>query len=78
MLFWRRNNSAQKVRDRLKFVLTYDRAKMSPGLMERLRADLVEVVKRYFPADPKRLTTQVDERGDKVVLTVDIPFGPSY
>ena len=42
-----RKRSKEKAKERLKLVLAYDRAKLSPGLVESLQRDLLEVLRRY-------------------------------
>ncbi len=72
-MFWRRNNSKDVLKNRLKMVLAYDRAEMPSGKMESLRNDILEVVKRHFPGN-NNLSLNVERRGDTVVLSADIPL----
>ncbi len=75
-LFWWRKKSKEKARERLKLVLAYDRAKLPPGKMEGLKAELLEVLKRYFPADEQGMEVRVEERGEHMVLIAEIPVKP--
>ena len=70
---WRRR-SKEKAKERLKLVLAYDRARLSPGMVESLKRDLLEVLRRYFPAQEEGLSVALEERGEKMVLVVDIPL----
>ncbi|MFN4071210.1 MAG: cell division topological specificity factor MinE, partial [Thermus caldifontis] len=65
---WWRRRSKEKAKERLKLVLAYDRAKLSPGLVENLKRDLLEVLRRYFPAQEEGLSVALEERGEKMVL----------
>ncbi|MFX9157988.1 cell division topological specificity factor MinE, partial [Acinetobacter baumannii] len=65
--------SKEKAKERLKLVLAYDRAKLSPGLVESLKRDLLEVLRRYFPAQ-EEVNVALEERGEKMVLIADIPL----
>jgi len=71
---WRRERSKEKAKERLKLVLAYDRAKLSPGMVENLKRDLLEVLRRYFPAQEEGLSVALEERGEKMVLMADIPL----
>ncbi|MFZ8812827.1 MAG: cell division topological specificity factor MinE [Thermus aquaticus] len=71
---WRRERSKEKAKERLKLVLAYDRAKLSPGMVENLKRDLLEVLRRYFPAREEGLSVALEERGERMVLMADIPL----
>lgn len=70
---WGRKGSKEKAKERLKLILAYDRAKLSPGLVESLKRDLLEVLRRYFPAQ-EEVKVALEERGEKMVLIADIPL----
>jgi len=71
---WWRRKSKDWAKERLKLVLAYDRARFSPGLVENLKRDLLEVLRRYFPAHEEGLSVALEERGEKMVLIADIPL----
>jgi cell division topological specificity factor len=71
---WWRERSREKAKERLKLVLAYDRAKLSPGMVENLKRDLLEVLRRYFPAQEEGLSVALEERGERMVLMADIPL----
>ncbi|BDG19429.1 cell division topological specificity factor [Thermus thermophilus] len=71
---WWRRRSKEKAKERLKLVLAYDRARLSPGMVENLKRDLLEVLRRYFPAQEEGLSVALEERGEKMVLVADIPL----
>ena len=71
---WWRRRSKEKAKERLKLVLAYDRARLSPGMVECLKRDLLEVLRRYFPAQEEGLSVALEERGEKMVLVADIPL----
>ncbi len=72
-MFWGRRKSKEKVKERLKLVLAYDRAHLSPGMVEQLKQDLLEVLHRYFPAERDGVEVSLEQRGERVVLVADIP-----
>ncbi|MDT7921148.1 MAG: cell division topological specificity factor MinE [Meiothermus sp.] len=69
---WQRK-SKDTLKERLKLVLAYDRAHLSPGLVEQLKQDLLAVLKRYFP-DEENLSIQVETLDDKMKLQADVPI----
>ncbi len=69
---WQRK-SKDTLKERLKLVLAYDRAHLSPGMVEQLKQDLMAVLKRYFP-DEENLSIQVETLDDKMKLQADVPI----
>lgn len=68
-----RKKSKDTVKDRLKLVLQYDRAKLSPGKMDELKEELLQVIRKYFPADEEGYDVKLDQQGDRVVLVANLP-----
>lgn len=71
-LFGRRK-SKDELKERLKLVLSYDRAKISPGSMDALKRELVTVIQKYFPSDEGDLDVKVEQQGDRVILMANLP-----
>lgn len=71
---FQRQKSKDHLKERLKLVLSYDRAKLSPGRMEDLKAELLEVIGRYFPADDGEYDVNLSQQGDRMVLTANLPM----
>ena len=69
-----RNKSKDHLKERLKLVLSYDRAKLSPGSMEELKKELLTVIQKYFPADEADYSVKVEQQGDRVVLVANLPL----
>jgi cell division topological specificity factor len=69
---WQRK-SKDTLKERLKVVLAYDRAHLSPGMVEQLKQDLMAVLKRYFP-DEENLEIHVETIDDKMKLQADVPI----
>lgn len=67
------HKSKDTLKDRLKVVLAYDRAHLSPGMVEQLKQDLLAVLKRYFP-DEENLSIHVETIDDKMKLQADVPI----
>ncbi len=71
----RRERSAQVAKDRLLTVLVHDRVKLTPEMMEQLKAELSAVIARYVPQidpDSIEVTLQRGESNDH--LKADIPL----
>lgn len=72
-LFGRRK-SKDELKERLKLVLSYDRAKLSPGRIEDLKNELLEVIGRYFPATETDYDVKVEQQGDRMVFVANLPM----
>ncbi len=76
-LFQRRRpeTSADLAKQRLLTVLVDDRYKLTPDMLEQMKADLAQVLLRYLPTiDPAHIEVSV-ERGDGLdSLKADIPL----
>jgi cell division topological specificity factor len=71
-LFGRRR-SKDHLKERLKLVLSYDRAKLTPGKMEDLKAELLQVIGKYFPADESEYDIKLEQHGDRMVMVANLP-----
>ena len=67
--------SKDTLKDRLKLVLTYDRAQISPGKMEELKKDLLAVVQGYFPFESDAIDIQIEQQEDSMRLVANLPSG---
>lgn len=75
--FFGRRKSKDHLKERLKLVLSYDRAKLSPGSMEELKSELLTVIKKYFPSDDGDYDVKVEQQGERMVLVANLPVRPS-
>ncbi len=73
-LFGGRKKSKDQVKERLKMVLSYDRAKLTPGRMEDLKAELMEVLSKYFPTEESGYDVTLEQQGDHMVMTANLPL----
>lgn len=72
-LFGRRKSKDQ-LKERLKLVLSYDRANLSPGRIEDLKNELLEVIGRYFPSSETDYDVKVEQQGDRMVFVANLPL----
>ena len=54
--------------------MTHDRASLSPGMVDDLRKDLIEVISKYMDFDEEGLDVQVESRDEIAMLEVNIPI----
>lgn len=72
--FFGRKKSKDHLKERLKLVLSYDRAKLTPGKMEDLKHELLEVISKYFPAEEADYDVKVEQQGDRMVFVANLPM----
>ena len=70
------NKSADDAKERLKFVLIHDRTNLSPGEMEALKNELIEVISRHVAIDPNAIHITMNQEGREQRLMADIPLKP--
>ena len=75
-IFSKKKTSGSVARDRLKLVLTHDRASCSPQLLEMIRADILKVISSYVEIDESeseiQLTNAPEKEGSSPVLYANI------
>lgn len=59
--FFRRKNSGDVARERVKFVLVSDRANCSPEIMEKIKNDIINVISKYMEIDSDGLDIQITQ-----------------
>jgi cell division topological specificity factor len=67
-------DSKNVAKDRLRLVLVHDRSMLPPETLDALRADLVEVVSRYFEVDHGTLSMDVQRTRESWALMVNLPL----
>jgi cell division topological specificity factor len=75
-LFNREPKSAQQAKERLKLVLIHDRTDLSPGELDVMKDELIEVISRYVEIDPSAVRIDMTQEGRKQRLIADIPLRP--
>lgn len=61
MDFFRKKNSSDVAKDRLKLVLVSDRANCSPEVMEMIKNDIIKVISKYLEVDADGLDIQITQ-----------------
>ncbi|MDQ7794017.1 MAG: cell division topological specificity factor MinE [bacterium] len=68
-----RRQSGRLARERLRLVLVHDRTHTSPGILEMLREDLVDVISSYMDIDRGAMEVSLSRAGDSVMVVASIP-----
>ena len=72
-----KQKSAGQAKDRLKLVLINDRTDLSPGELELLKNELLEVISRHIEIDPSAINITMSQEGREQRLLADIPLKPA-
>jgi cell division topological specificity factor len=68
--------SARTAKDRLKLVLIHDRAGLSPGKLDALKDDIIDVLSNYVEIDKQSVRISLTSDRDQQRLVADIPLAP--
>lgn len=77
---FKKKNSGDVAKDRLKLLLVSDRASCSPEVMEKIKNDIIQVISKYMDIDAEGLDIQItqteSENGNGAVpaLFANIPI----
>jgi len=69
-LFGKKESSASVARDRLKLVLAHERASNALPYMDEMKADIMEVIKKYTKVKDVQISSQSNQNVD--VLEMEI------
>ncbi len=72
-LLRRETKSARQAKERLKLVLIHDRTDLSPGEMDLLKDELIQVISRHIDIDPDAVQINMTQEGREQRLIADIP-----
>lgn len=61
MDFFKKKNSGNVAKDRLKLLLISDRADCSPDVMENIKNDIIQVISKYMEIDVEGLDIQITQ-----------------
>ena len=80
MDFFKKKNSGDVAKDRLKLLLISDRANCSPEIMEMIKNDIIKVISKYMEIDAEGLDIQITQtesdskNGNVPALFANIPI----
>ncbi len=70
----RRPSSREIAKERLQLVLAYDRAEISPSLLETLKDELISAISRHIDIDKAGVEVSLTQSGRRSRLIADIPL----
>ncbi len=66
-------DSKDDAKNRLKLVLMHDRSQLSPGQMEQMREEMLDVISRYVEIDREALDLCLEAETNTIALVANIP-----
>ncbi|MFP4394273.1 MAG: cell division topological specificity factor MinE [Anaerolineales bacterium] len=77
-LFHRSENSGQAIAEqRLRLVLSHDRANISPGIMEVIKDEIIGVLSKHLDIDAEHVQVNFTEDRRNTRLVADVPLQPT-
>jgi cell division topological specificity factor len=70
----RNRQSAKAATDRLQNLLTHDRAGISPGKLEAVKEEMIDVISKHFAIEPGGVRIEISRDRDQQRLLADIPL----
>ena len=75
--FFKKENSKDDAKNRLKLVLIQDRAMLPSGVLENMKDDILKVLSKYVEIEKSKLNIDIcpyDEDPRKIALVANIPI----
>ena len=73
MDFFKKKNSGDIAKDRLKLLLVSDRATCSPDVMEAIKNDIIAVISKYMEIDSEGLDIQITQTDSEMNDGTKVP-----
>jgi cell division topological specificity factor len=73
-LMGKKQKSASAAKERLKLVLIHDRTDITPGQMDMMKNDLLQVISKYIDIEPDLVQINMTQDGREQRLVADIPI----
>ncbi len=73
-LFGKQETSSNVAKQRLQMVLVHDRSDISPGLLEEIKDDIIEVIARRLTIDPDNVVINLSNNSHESRLVAEIPL----
>jgi cell division topological specificity factor len=70
-------SSAATAKERLQLVLIHDRSDISPGLLNAIKDEIVQVLSKHIDVDPSVVDLHISSEGREQRLVADIPLPSS-
>ncbi len=73
-LFGKKEKSSSVAKKRLQMVLVHDRNDISPGLLEIIKDDIIQVIVKHLAIDPAAVEVNLNQEGQESFLVAEIPL----
>ena len=73
-LFGQKEKSGAVAKQRLQMVLIHDRSDISPGLIEQIKDDIIEVIARRLAIDSDNVVVNLAQTARESRLVAEIPL----
>lgn len=73
-LFGKKEKSGAVAKKRLQMVLIHDRSDISPGLMDQIRDDIIQVIVKHLEIDPESIDINLTQSGQENLLVAEVPL----
>lgn len=73
-LLGREERSSSVAKTRLQMVLTHDRSDISPGLIEQIKDDIIEVIAEHLAVDRDQVVVNLTRNAKESRLVAEIPL----
>ena len=70
----RNETSGQVAKQRLQMVLIHDRADLSPGLLEQIKDDIIQVIARHTAIDTDKVVVHLEQNTLENRLVAEVPL----
>ncbi len=73
-LLGRQERSSNVAKTRLQMVLTHDRSEISPGLVEQIKDEIIDVIARHLAIDPENVVVNLTRTAKESRLVAEVPL----
>ncbi len=73
-LLGREERSSSVAKTRLQMVLTHDRSDISPGLIEQIKDDIIEVIAQHLAVDRDQVVINLTRTANESRLVAEVPL----
>lgn len=73
-LFGRKESSSSVAKQRLQMVLIHDRSDVSPGLLDQIKDDIIQVIAKRLAIDPDHVVVNLTQSAQESRLVAEIPL----
>lgn len=68
------DGSGKQAKSRLQFVLLHDRLAIAPEKMEAMKAEILDVIKKYIQVDTEHFDIALQRRESASLLVAEVPY----